>query len=80
MKAERIITVAKSKLLLDYPFFGTLAVYLKPLNDRDRPSMGTDGRHLIYNGDFVSKQGSINNIMALIAHVVMHCALDHIGR
>lgn len=80
MDAARQLAVARSKLLMDHPFFGTLAAYLKPVENQACPSMSTDGTHLIYNPGYLEKLGTPGLIMAVVAHTVMHCALNHPGR
>ena len=66
---------ARTQLLLNHPFFGTLAVRLKLLAG-DLPTMATDGRRIVYNPQFV-QQLKPAELEGVLAHEVMHCALAH---
>jgi predicted metal-dependent peptidase len=70
------LTKARTALLLDHPFFGSLLFRLKMQNDSGIETMATDGRTLFYNEDFV--QGlSAAELVGVLAHEVMHPALQH---
>lgn len=74
------ITAARIELLLNHPFFGTLALYLKPQEgELWCGSAATDGRCLYYDSSFVSTL-SREECVFLVAHEVMHCALGHLWR
>ena len=66
---------ARTQLLLNHPFFGTLAIRLKLLPG-DLPTMATDGRRIVYNPQFV-QQLKPAELEGVLAHEVMHCALAH---
>lgn len=70
----------KSLLLLDQPFFGSLALRLGVV-EVDDPGilMATDGTHLYYNPREVLGLTD-KNVQAIIAHEVLHCALGHVWR
>ena len=70
---------ARTQLLLDYPFFGELALRLRLKEEPGTPTMAVDGRNIFYNPAFVEGL-SIGLTRAIIAHEVMHCVFDHIGR
>ena len=40
---------ARSRLILDQPFFGTLCLRLKPVETEDMPTGAVHGEHLFYN-------------------------------
>jgi predicted metal-dependent peptidase len=68
---------ARTRLLLDQPFFGVLALNLTLVEDPTIPYLAwTDGRILGYNPSLID---TIDNdeLVGLIAHEVMHCALGH---
>ena len=70
------IQKARTALLLDHPFFGSLLFRLK---GQERPSiqtMATDGVSLFYNPDFVATL-SQGELAGVLAHEVMHPALQH---
>ena len=48
-------TKARTRLLLDHPFFGTLSLKLKPKEEPGIPTGGTDGKSLIYNHNWFAK-------------------------
>lgn len=75
---NRIIR-ARTKLLLDNPFFGYLAINLTLEEEPSVVTMATDGERLFYNPDFVRRLNE-NTLLTIVAHEVMHCALGHIWR
>lgn len=71
------IAAARTALVLDHPFFGSLALKLKPVEDTNvTDTMATDGRSLFYAPDFVDKQTDAQ-LVGLLAHEVMHPAMQH---
>jgi len=72
---ERKLTRARTQLLLNQPFFGTLCLRLK-LVSGTVPTMATDGKHIVYSPDFVSSLQP-SELEAVLAHEVLHCALGH---
>lgn len=73
---------ARISLLLQQPFWGTLAtrLILKDVTDEDWcPTAGTDGRYFYYNRNFISKLTKPECIF-LVAHEVEHCVYDHMTR
>ena len=74
--ADKRIAKARAQLLMRQPFFGCIAVHLAPQECRDVPTFGTDGDTLFFNPDYVA---SLDNeeIQGVIAHEVMHIALNH---
>lgn len=77
--SERHMLKARAQLLMDAPFFGTLAVRLKLKADDEIKTAATDGVHLIYSPKYVDKLSPME-LRGLIAHEVMHCALNHTTR
>lgn len=76
----RSIVEARVKLLFDFPFFGNLAARLKIVDaTKWCPTAATDGRHLFYNREFI-RSLTKNELHFLIAHEVLHCIFDHLGR
>ncbi len=73
--AERI-RKARTALLLDHPFFGSLLFRLKSEECRGIPTMATNGVVLRYNPAFVDKLNSAT-LAGVLAHEVMHPALQH---
>jgi predicted metal-dependent peptidase len=67
---------ARTTLLLDQPFFGVLALQLRIIEDPTCPTAWTNGQSMGFSPTFVA---TLNNdqLTALIAHEVMHCACGH---
>ena len=72
-------TKARSRLLLDNPFFGTLALKLLPKEDPSQPTGYTDGKVLGYNPKWFEKLSSQQQV-GFIAHEIMHIVYMHIFR
>ena len=73
--AERI-RKARTSLLLDHPFFGSLLFRLKSEECRSIPTMATNGVVLRYNPAFVDTLNAAT-LAGVLAHEVMHPALKH---
>ncbi len=70
------IQKARTTLLLDHPFFGSLLFRLKGREHRSIPTMATDGVSIYYNPEFVDTLNSAT-LAGVLAHEVMHPALQH---
>jgi Putative metallopeptidase domain len=70
------IQKARTTLLLDHPFFGTLLFRLGALARSSIATMATDGVSLYFNPQFVETL-SAAEIAGTLAHEVMHPALQH---
>lgn len=79
MSAESAMLKARAQLLMDQPFFGTLAIRLKLVADPEVKTAATDGSRLMYAPDFINKLDPIK-LRGLIAHEVMHCVFNHMTR
>ena len=73
------ITKARSRLLLDHPFFGTLALRLKTEITDQVPTGATDGVKLLVNPKWFDKLKPVQQT-GFVAHEVMHVALLHMLR
>ena len=73
------ISIARSRLLLDHPFFGVLALRLGAVPDPSIPTLATDGRTMFYNPTYIEEL-DIQFVSSAIAHEAMHCVLDHMDR
>jgi predicted metal-dependent peptidase len=75
-----LISAAATRLVLDRPFLGALALRLpaRPGGAWCR-TVGTDARNFYYNPDYIS-QLSIRQLEAVLAHEALHCALSHFSR
>jgi len=74
------ITVARVGLLLKHPFFGNMATRLKVKAANDwLPTAAVDGRNLYFNAQFFNAMSNAE-IEFVIAHEILHCVFDHLGR
>jgi predicted metal-dependent peptidase len=79
-KAREMILQARVGLVLNYGFFGNLAMRLKLENaDSWCTTAATDGRKFYYNSQFINSM-SVGNMMFLFCHELLHAAYEHIGR
>ena len=70
------IQKARTTLLLDHPFFGTLLFRLGGRPSSSIATMATDGVALFYNPEFVNTLNAAE-LAGVLAHEVMHPALQH---
>lgn len=70
------IQKARTVLLLDHPFFGSLLYRLKDRESRAVKTMATDGISLLWNPEFVETLTAAT-LAGTLAHEVMHPALRH---
>ena len=73
---SRRIQKARTALVLDHPFFGSLLFRLKGRECRSIQTMATHGLSLYYNPDFVETLNAAT-LAGTLAHEVMHPALHH---
>jgi predicted metal-dependent peptidase len=79
MSVHAALVRARAQLLMEQPFFGTLALRLKVVEKEDIETAAVDGTHLFYNPAFIDKLDPIQ-VRGLVAHEVMHCVLNHMTR
>src|SRR5215471_13435243 len=72
---QQKLTRARTQLLLNQPFFGTLCLRLKLMTGPVR-TMATDGRRILYDAGFANSLPPAE-LEAVLAHEVLHCALGH---
>ncbi len=70
------IQKARTALVLDHPFFGSLLFRLKGRESRSIKTMATDGVSLYWNPEFVETLNAAT-LAGTLAHEVMHPALHH---
>jgi predicted metal-dependent peptidase len=75
---DRMIS-ARTELLLEHPFWGSLALGLKLQEDPTCPTAWVDGRSLGFNPQWIARLTK-KELIALIAHEVMHCCQGHMWR
>lgn len=70
------ITKARTGLVLDHPFFGSLILRMKMIEDNNIKTMCTNGSQIRYNKQFVDEI-SQNECKGVLCHEVMHIACMH---
>lgn len=73
------ISQAKAKLLVDYPYFGTLASRLKLLINDDIQSFKSDGKKLECSEQFL-EESELSELEFVLANGAMHSVLAHDNR
>ena len=69
----------KRKMLVKYPFFGSVVANVNYKENKKISTAGTDGQTIYYNPDFLKKLKPDEQIF-IFAHEVCHIAFDHIRR
>ncbi len=73
------ISQAKAKLLVDYPYFGTLASKLSLVLNEDIQAFKGDGKKLEYSSVFL-ENAEISELEFILANGAMHQSLAHENR
>ena len=73
---KRMIAV-RTVLVLDEPFWGTLALQLRLQEDPTCKTAWVNGRELGYNPTFIQELPTFTQCVAVFAHEVAHCVLGH---
>lgn len=78
-EAMKAMRHARRMMRVHAPFWGHLALKLDIIEDESIPTAATDGSVLRFNPQYVMSLPELQR-RGLVAHEVMHCALDHINR
>lgn len=78
-KCDELLMQAKSNLILDHPFFASLLLGMDLVETSTIATAATDGERVLYNPTYVETLNR-NEVIFLLAHEVMHCALEHHSR
>jgi len=73
---EQKIADALTDLVLDHTFFGTIALGVQTLLDKETETAGTDGSRILWGTDFLAKLRP-SEVTGVTAHEVLHIALLH---
>lgn len=73
------IAALKRKMLVKYPFFGSVVASVDYKENKGIPTAGTDGKTIYYNPDFLEGL-SVEQQTFVFAHEVCHIAFNHILR
>ena len=73
------IAALKRKMLVKYPFFGSVVANVGYKENKDIPTAGTDGETIYYNPEYLESL-SVEEQTFVFAHEVCHIAFNHILR
>ena len=73
------IAALKRKMLVKYPFFGSVVANVGYKENKDIPTAGTDGETIYYNPEYLEVL-SVEEQTFIFAHEVCHIAFNHILR
>ena len=73
------IAALKRKMLVKYPFFGSVVASIGYKENKDIPTAGTDGETIYYNPEYLEGL-SVEEQTFIFAHEVCHIAFNHILR
>ena len=74
---ERRMKAARTKLLVNDPFFGSLILGMPLIWTEVLPTMATDGKHLFVNPTFVEELASTTALCGILVHEGGHKAFFH---
>ena len=67
---------AKTSLILEHPFIGTIALNMPFVFDESIPTAATNGKRVAFNPEFVDSLTD-EEVKFLVAHECMHPMLEH---
>lgn len=73
------IAALKRKMLVKYPFFGSVVASVGYKENKDIPTVGTDGKIIYYNPEYLEGL-SVEEQTFIFVHEVCHIAFNHILR
>lgn len=76
MDAQTKVARAKTRLVLDQPFWGNLTLGTPFHEDANQPTMCTNGEWVKWNADFVDRCTD-KNVMFTVAHEIGHIVFNH---
>jgi predicted metal-dependent peptidase len=76
LSIEKRLAKAKTALILEHPFVGSIAMNMPFRLDENIPTAATNGKEVVFNPEFVNELGD-EEVKFLIAHECMHPMLEH---
>ena len=78
---ETKLAAARTRLILDKPFLGALALRLPMVAASEKwcPTSATDARKFYYNPAYIAAL-TLDETQFVLAHEALHCALSHFAR
>jgi predicted metal-dependent peptidase len=78
-KSYKAVEQARTNLLLDEVFWGSLSMRLIPIEDQSCDTFWTDGKYLGFNPKFDETLDMAERV-GVVGHEVSHCAYGHVWR
>ena len=78
-QARKKVEKGRAIITLDYAYFGSLVLKLKPVCDPTCETMWTDGARMGYNPQFTVDL-PLDQLIGVMCHETMHCACGHMSR
>lgn len=78
MKTTKI-DKARAQLIVSQPFFAAILLSMPIVESEDIQTMATDGESILFNSLWVDTL-SVPEVLFTLAHEVLHCVFDHMGR
>ncbi|MFT7879956.1 MAG: VWA-like domain-containing protein [Sulfurimonas sp.] len=79
MTYKEKLTKAKARLMLEHPYFGTLASALKIESDPDQLTFKSDGNRVRLNEEYIDKL-TVSEVEFILSNGAMHAVLGHMER
>ncbi len=76
MTYEQKIEKAKARLMLEHPYFGTLASALRLEKNNEILTFSSDGERMTYNSEYIEKL-ALPEVEFMMANGAMHAVLKH---
>lgn len=76
MDLMKRLSKAKTSLILEHPFIGSVALNMPMTLSTDVPTAATNGKRVLYNPDFIEPLTD-EELKFLVAHECMHPMLEH---
>ncbi len=76
MNSEKKLEIAKAKLMLEHPYFGSIASSLKITTNEKIESFQSDGEKFEYNNEYLANL-NVDELEFALANSAMHFALSH---
>ncbi len=73
---EKRISKAKTSLILEHPFIGSIALNMPMKVDNSVPTAATNGKRVLFNEDFCNGLDD-EELKFLVAHECLHPMLEH---
>ena len=73
------IAAIKRKMLVKYPFFGSIVASVEYKENMNIDTASTDGETVYYNPEYIEKL-SVDEQIFIFAHEICHIAFNHVLR